>query len=82
VLEMHGNGDLLDSLDTVLAFARSMTWKGKQPSVELITKVYQKGVRLSQAALAALETKVRRLPGLGNWFVQIRPETIRSGTLF
>jgi hypothetical protein len=82
VLEMHWNGDLLDTLDTVLKFARSMTWKGKHPSVELITKVYQKGVRLSQSAMAALETKVRRLPGLGKWFVHIRPDTLRSGTVF
>jgi transposase len=82
VLEMHWNGDLLDSLDTVLKFARSMTWKGKHPSVELITKVYHKGVRLSQSAMAALETQVRRLPGLGKWFVHIRPDTIRSGTVF
>jgi len=25
--------------------------------------------------MKVLETKVRRLPGLGKWFVEIRPET-------
>src|SRR5207248_7959462 len=62
VLEMHWNGDLLDSVETVLKFAGSMTWKGKHPSVELITKIYHTGVRLSQAQMEALETKVCRLP--------------------
>ena len=82
VLEMHWNGDLLDSVETVLKFAGSMTWKGKHPSVELVTKVYHTGVRLGQTAMAALETQVRRLPGLGKWFVQIRPDTVRFGTVF
>jgi len=35
-LEQHWNGDLLESVNTVLQFARPMTWKGKHPTVELI----------------------------------------------
>jgi transposase len=81
ILENHWNGDLLDSVDTVIQFARSMTWKGQHPTVELVSKTYQIGVRLSQAAMAALETQVRRLPGLDKWFVEIRPDTIIGGTL-
>jgi hypothetical protein len=81
VLENHWNGDLLDSVDTVVKFARAMTWKGQHPTVERITKTYQIGVRLSQTAMAALETQVRRLPGLGKWFLEIRPDTITGGTL-
>jgi len=79
VLEHHWNGDLLDSVATVLAFARSMTWKGKPPTVELMTKTYPLGVGLSQKAMAVLETKVRRLPGLDKWFVEIRPDMLRDG---
>ena len=79
VLENHWNGDLLDTVDTVLKFAASMTWKGQHPTVELITKTYQTGVRLSQKAMAALETQVRRLPGLEKWFVEIRPDYLTSG---
>jgi len=37
------------------------------------------GVRLSQKAMAVLETQVRRLPGLDKGFVEIRPDTIRDG---
>lgn len=81
ILENHWNGDLLDSVGTVLKFARSMTWKGQHPTVELITQTYQTGVRLSQAAMAALETQVRRLPGLNKWFVEIRPDDLRDGTV-
>ena len=31
ILEMHWNGSLLDSIEAVVGFARSMTWKGKHP---------------------------------------------------
>ena len=81
VLEMHWNGNLLDTVAAVVGFACSMTWKGKHPSVELITKTYHLGVRLSHKAMAALETQVRRLPGLGKWFVEIRPDTVNPGTV-
>ena len=81
VLENHWNGDLLDSVATVLAFARSMTWKGTHPTVELMTKTYPLGVRLTQKAMAVLETKVHRLPGLGKWFVEIRPDTLSDGRI-
>ena len=79
-LEQHWNGTLLDRIETVLAFAGSMQWKGKHPTVELITTPYEIGVRLTQKAMKVLETKVRRLPGLGKWFVEIRPDTILTGT--
>jgi hypothetical protein len=37
VLENHWNGDVLDEIDTALNFAKTMTWKGKHPVVELLT---------------------------------------------
>lgn len=80
-LEQHWNGTLLDTVDTVLQFARTMTWKGKHPQVALITKTYPIGVRLSQKAMAALEKQVCRLPGLGKWFVEIRPDNLETGTI-
>jgi len=64
-----------------------MTWKGRQPTVDLITKTYQTGVSLSQEAMAKLETQIRRLPELGKWFVEIRPDDLleeddlRDGTV-
>lgn len=80
-LEQHWNGALLDTVDTLLHFAGSMTWKGKHPRVEFITKTYQTGVRLSQKAMAVLEKQVCRLPGLEKWFVEIRPDNLIVGDL-
>lgn len=73
VLEQHWDGSLLTTLQTVLNFARSLTFKGQQPSVELVTKTYQTGVRLSQKLMAALERRFHRLPGLEKWFVRLTP---------
>jgi transposase len=72
-LEQHWNGAILDSIPTALRFARTMTWKGKHPLVELITKSYSKGVRLTKEEMAELETQIERLPGLDKWFVTFAP---------
>jgi len=77
-LEQHWNGTLLDELDTVLKFAQSMTWRGKHPVVKLVTTIYETGVRLTQAAMAVLETQINRLPTLEKWFVVISPTTLVS----
>ena len=37
ILENHWTGTLLDAIDTVLQFARTMTWHGKHPVVALVT---------------------------------------------
>ncbi len=74
-LEQHWNGSLLDSLDTVLAFARSFTWRTMQPSVTYIDRIYETGQRLSQSAMTQLEQRFDRLNGLEKWFVTISPVT-------
>jgi hypothetical protein len=68
-LEQHWNGAILDSIPTALRFAKSMTWKGKHPLVELISKSYSKGVKLTKEEMARLEVQIQRLPGLDKWFV-------------
>ena len=72
-LEQHWNGSLLDSVDTILAFARSFTWRAKQPVVTQVDRIYEKGVSLSQKAMAQLEQRFDRLDGLEKWFVTISP---------
>jgi hypothetical protein len=79
-LEQHWNGTLLDELDTVLKFAQSMTWRNKHPIVRVVTTIYKTGVRLSQAAMADLETQIKRLPTLTKWFVEISPTTLAMNT--
>ena len=71
VLENHWNGDVLDTVETALRFAASMTWNGKHPQVQLITKSYPKGIRLTAKEMKELETQIERLPRLKRWFVDI-----------
>jgi len=70
-LEHHWNGALLDSVDIVLRFAQTLTWKGKHPVVKLVTGVYPTGVKLTQDVMAVYETMLKRLSGLEKWFVDI-----------
>ena len=81
ILEQHWNGALLDSLDAVIQYASTMTWKGQHPLVELVTTVYQTGIKLTREAMDALETQLQRLPLLGKWFVDINSPlpAIRDG---
>jgi len=80
ILEHHWNGALLDSVDAVMRFAQTMTWKGKHPTVTLVTSVYQTGVKLSKQAMHTVETSLKRWPCLEKWFVDIpfaRPSEIQ-----
>ena len=73
ILEQHWNGTLLDSLDAVLGFAATMTWKGRRPQVAAVTTVYARGVTLTKEAMADVETRLTRHPTLGKWFIDILP---------
>ncbi len=72
ILEQHWNGSLLDTVDAVIQYARTMTWKGKHPVVELVTTTYQTGVKLTKKAMKVVETQLQRVPHLHKWFVDIR----------
>jgi transposase len=74
ILEQHWNGELLDTIDSVLKFAATMTWKGVHPVVELVTTTYQAGVKLAKAAMEVVEMQLTRAPELGKWFVDIVPD--------
>ena len=73
ILEQHWTGTLLDSLDAVLGFAATMTWKGRRPQVAAVTTVYARGVTLTKEAMADVETRLTRHPTLGKWFIDILP---------
>lgn len=81
ILEQHWNGSLLDSVDAVIQYASTMTWKGKHLAVELVTSIYQTGVKLTKEAMDAVETRLPRLPSLKKWFVDIayRAPDLRDG---
>ncbi len=63
----------LDSVQTTLNFAQTMTWKGKSPQVRLIQTHYSTGVRLTKQEMKEIESQIQRLPHLPNWFVDIFP---------
>ena len=80
ILENHWNGSILDEIDTVLNFARTMTWKGQNPVVTLVTEIYKTGVKLTKQAMAEVENQIQRLTcvlvhdeqlNLGKWFIDI-----------
>ena len=73
ILEHHWNGVILDSIQTALNFAQTMTWKGKHPKIELIETDYPTGVRLTKLEMNEIESQIQRLPHLSNWFVDIFP---------
>jgi len=62
MLEHHCNGALLDSMEAVLAFTRTMTWNGVHPVRQLVTTTYQTGVKLTKAAMDKVEAQLQRLP--------------------
>ena len=72
-MEKHWNGSLLDTVETVLNYAKIMTWNGHHPVVKLVEKTYQKGMSLTQKEMAELEERFERLPYLEKWFVCISP---------
>jgi len=73
ILEQHWNGAKLVDVDAMLGWAKSMTWKGIHPIVELSRKLYQKGVSLSKAAMQEVEARLERNPLLPKWDILIRP---------
>ncbi len=80
ILEHHWNGSLLDTIEAVLHFATTMTWKGTHPVVALVTTLYQTGVKLTKEAMDLVEAQITRLPDLGKWFVDITPMASRVRT--
>ena len=73
ILELKWNGTKLTNAETMLEWAKSMTWKGLHPVVELSRQVYQKGIRLSKKAMAAVEARLERDPKLPKYDILIQP---------
>ena len=55
----------------MLFHARTLTFKGQNPVVKLVTEVYSTGVKLTEEAMAEVEKQIHRLPELKKWFVEI-----------
>ena len=73
ILEKHWNGAKLTDTQTMLQWAKSMTWKGVHPVVELNRTVYEKGITVAKGAMQAVESRLERNPLLPKWDILIRP---------
>jgi hypothetical protein len=74
IMEQHWNGAKLEDVETMLKWAKSMTWKGIHPVVKLSQKVYQKGISLSKKAMEEVEVRLGRNALLPKWDILIHPK--------
>lgn len=73
MMALHGPGAQLIDAETMLEWAKRMTWKGVHPVVALSRTGYDTGVSLSQAAMRAVEARLERNPLLPKWDMLIHP---------
>ena len=73
ILEAHWNGTLLNSIHKAIEWTKTMTWKGVNPVVHLLKKVYKTGVTLTDDDMEVYETRIERSKTLPKWDVRIRP---------
>ena len=72
ILERHWNGALLRNAETMLAWAKNMTWKGLNPIVNLSKKLYKQGISLTKKEMEEIEKRLERNPNLPKWDILIR----------
>ena len=73
ILEQHWNGTQLTDVETMIAWAQTMTWKGQYPSISLNQASYDKGISLTKKEMGKIEQRLERNPQLPKWDILIRP---------
>jgi len=73
ILELQWNGAKRLDVETMLGWAKKMTWKGLHPVVELSRQVYTKGIALGKVAMEAVEARLKRNPKLPKYDIVINP---------
>jgi hypothetical protein len=73
LLELQWNGATLLDVETMLGWAKKMTWKGLHPVVELSRQVYTKGIALGKVAMEAVEARLKRDSQLPKYDIVINP---------
>ena len=74
ILENHWSATLLNTIETTLEWANSMTWKGLSPVIKLVETAYQKGVRMTKKAFNAFASRIDRDASLPKYYVTIKPQ--------
>jgi hypothetical protein len=73
ILELKWNGAKLIDVETMLGWAKKMTWKGLHPVVALSRRIYTKGIALGKVAMEAVEARLKRNPQLPKYDIVINP---------
>lgn len=77
-LEQFWNGDILDTKETVIKFAKNFVWAEKKVHVKIWSKIYETGKKLTAKAMALHELAIDRLDqSIGKWFVTIYPKKVK-----
>lgn len=74
ILENHWNGALLTSIESALKWAKTMTWHGVNPTVHLLDRVYETGIRLTRREFRPFEARLERSASLPKWSLVIQPQ--------
>ncbi len=72
-LENYWKPLILDTIDNTLKIAAQMTWKGMNPIVSFIDKIYTTGLKLSEQELIEIEPYIQKNHDLQKWDVKIIP---------
>ena len=72
-LEKYWNGLILDSVPNTLKIAAQMTWKGINPIVQFLNKVYEKPQKISLKEFKELDKFLIRHLDLPKWDIRINP---------
>ena len=75
VLENHWRGEIIDTIEKALGLARSMTYRGVEPTVRMVTKIYRKGITVAKKIMKGIEDRLERTEVLESWFIKIVPQS-------
>lgn len=73
IYENHISGDIMDTVETTLKFAKSMTYNDKNPVVKLTEKLYETGAKVGKSAMEKYNAFIERMPSLEKCSVTISP---------
>ena len=71
VLEEHWNGEVLNSVSKAIEWMKTMTWKGNQPIVHFLDKVYEKGIKVAKDEMKKYSGKIYKSTTIPRWNLAI-----------
>jgi Rhodopirellula transposase DDE domain len=72
-LELQWHGAKLSDVETMLGWAKQMTWQGLHPVVALSRRIDPKGIALGKVAMEAVAARLKRHPKLPKYAIVIHP---------